>query len=160
MADQNLVSHRRGINYKPSSVLRRGEASIINLRRQSLAISIDLPPDIWTGGPSVYAIFQPTRCTAEDIATFAVGSYPAFSPLPSEEGGYFLLHYYTLTNIKPLTCVVPYVARTFLSHLRGSDRASMRRKGNKKERPNKFHPQINFHITPQPDLNITIVQVK
>ena len=32
-------------------------------------------------------------------------------------GGYFLLRYYTLTDIKPLTCVVLCVARTFLPHL-------------------------------------------
>ena len=62
------------------------------------------------------------------IATLAVGSYPAFSPLPPEGGGYFLLHYYILTNIKPLTCVVLCVARTFLPHICGSDRARMRRK--------------------------------
>ena len=31
-------------------------------------------------------------------------------------GGYFLLRYYTLTDIKPLTCVVLCVARTFLPH--------------------------------------------
>ena len=65
------------------------------------------------------------------IATLAVGSYPTFSPLPPEGGGYFLLHYYTLTSIKPLTCVVLCVARTFLPHLRGSDRAHMRHKGSK-----------------------------
>ncbi|MFR9593335.1 MAG: hypothetical protein SNI57_02135, partial [Rikenellaceae bacterium] len=30
-------------------------------------------------------------------------------------GGYSLLRYYTLSSIKPLTCTVLYVARTFLS---------------------------------------------
>ena len=38
-------------------------------------------------------------------------------------GGYFLLHYYTLADIEPLTRTVLCVARTFLSPLRGSDRA-------------------------------------
>ena len=32
-------------------------------------------------------------------------------------GGHSLLRYYALTNIKPLTCAVLYVARTFLPHL-------------------------------------------
>ena len=40
---------------------------------------------------------------------------PPSHPYPLR-GGYFLLRYYTLTNIKPLTCVVLYVARTFLPH--------------------------------------------
>ena len=56
---------------------------------------------------------------------------PPSHPYPLR-GGYFLLRYYTLTNIKPLTCVVLYVARTFLPHLRGSDRAHMRAQRYKK----------------------------
>ena len=47
------------------------------------------------------------------IATFAVGSYPTFSPLPLRA---VILCYivYALADIKPLACVALCVARTFL----------------------------------------------
>ncbi len=47
------------------------------------------------------------------ITTFAVGSYPTFSPLPLRA---VILCYivYALTDIKPLACVALCVARTFL----------------------------------------------
>ncbi len=44
----------------------------------------------------------------------AVGSYPAFSPLPPEGGGRFLLRGYPLTKIFPLGSAALCVARTFL----------------------------------------------
>ena len=96
-----------------------GRASIIYLRRQSLAASSNLPPDI---GRATLNCRYTWSCNPRDvlprsIATLAVGSYPAFSPLPLT-GGHSLLRYYTLTSIKPLTCVVLYVARTFLPHLK------------------------------------------
>jgi len=43
-----------------------------------------------------------------------VGSYPTFSPLPCKQGGYSLLHYYTLASIFPLGSVMLYAAQTFL----------------------------------------------
>ena len=55
------------------------------------------------------------------IAAPAVGSYPAFSPLPAGKslvGGSFLLRSYTLTDIKSLACAALCVARTFLSRPR------------------------------------------
>ncbi len=53
-----------------------------------------------------------------------VSSYLTFSPFPlerSRRGGYFLLHYYTLTDIFPLGSMVLSVVRTFLSALRRHD---------------------------------------
>ena len=66
------------------------------------------------------------------IATFAVGSYPAFSPLPLR-GGIFCYTCYTLTDIKPLACVALCVARTFLPLLPGGDGADLRGKGSENE---------------------------
>ena len=62
----------------------RGGASIIYLRRQSLAASSNLPPDI---GRATLNCRYTWSCNPRDvlprsIATLAVGSYPAFSPLP------------------------------------------------------------------------------
>ena len=106
------------IRYKPSSVLGIHRASIIYLLRRSLAVSSNLPPDIGRATLNCRYTWScnPRGVLPRSIATLAVGSYPAFSPLPPEGGGYFLLHCYTLTNIKPLTCAVLCVARTFLPH--------------------------------------------
>ena len=42
-----------------------------------------------------------------------------------KDGGYFLLHYFTLTDNFPLRSGLPYVARTFLLHHQGaSDKLS------------------------------------
>ena len=76
-------------------------------------------------------VLQPTRRTAEEYCYPRGGLLPHLLTL-TLAGGYFLLRYYTLTDIKPLTCAVLYVARTFLPHLRGSDGAHMRHKGTKK----------------------------
>ena len=57
---------------------------------------------------------QPTRRTAEEHRCPRGGLLPRLFTL-TLTGGYSLLRYYTLTDIKPLTCVVLYVARTFLS---------------------------------------------
>ncbi len=66
---------------------------------------------------------NPRDVLPDDIAASAVGSYPAFSPLPLRA---VVLCYacHTLTNVRPLTCAVLYVARTFLSPPR---RAATRR---------------------------------
>ena len=54
---------------------------------------------------------------------------PPFHPYPdrvvkvafhTRPGGYFLLHYYTLTSVEPLTRTVLCVARTFLSPQKGA----------------------------------------
>ena len=54
------------------------------------------------------------------ITICLVGSYPTFSPLLSlgREGGYFLLHWFTLTDDFQLRSRMLYVARTFLLHLK------------------------------------------
>jgi hypothetical protein len=66
-------------------------------------------------------VFQPIRCTASGIAA-GTGELlpPLFTliPLSEAEGdGYFLLHFYTLTDIFPLGSMVPCVVRTFLPAL-------------------------------------------
>jgi hypothetical protein len=66
-------------------------------------------------------VFQPIRCTAHDVATLTGKLLPhlfTLSPLSvAQGGGYFLLHYYTLTDIFPLGSMVLCVARTFLPAL-------------------------------------------
>ncbi len=66
---------------------------------------------------------NPRDVLPDDIAASAVGSYPAFSPLPLR-AVVFCYACHTLTNVRPLTCAVLYVARTFLSPRR---RAATRR---------------------------------
>jgi hypothetical protein len=46
-----------------------------------------------------------------------VSSYLTFSPFPFDkaQGGYFLLHFYTLADIFPLRNMVLFVVRTFLT---------------------------------------------
>ena len=109
----------RGIRYKPSSVLHRDGASIIYLRLQSLAASSNLPPDI---GRATLNCRYTWSCNPRDVLTKEY-CYPCGGLLPHlftlttlSDGGHSLLRYYTLTNIKPLTCVVLCVARTFLPH--------------------------------------------
>ena len=53
-----------------------------------------------------------------------VVSYTAFSPLPAEAGGISLLHYLGSRLRRTLSAILPCEARTFLSHLRGSDHLS------------------------------------
>ena len=60
-------------------------------------------------------VLQPTRRTAEEYCYPRGGLLPRLLTL-TLAGGYFLLRYYTLTHIKPLTCTVLSVARTFLPH--------------------------------------------
>ncbi|GEM_PF-3815923 len=82
----------------------RVRISVIYLRRQSPAASSNLPPDIGRAALE-------RRCTRscnlrdvrpDDIAASAVGSYPAFSPLPvaCTAGGRSLLRSHTLADIK------------------------------------------------------------
>ena len=69
----------------------------------------------------VYMVFQPIRCTAPAVASKTGKLLPhlfTLSPLSvAEGGGYFLLHYYTLTDIFPLGRMALCVARTFLGAL-------------------------------------------
>ena len=110
-------------------------APVIYLRRRSPAASSNLPPDIGraTLQLPVYTVLQPVRRTAGDIAAAAVGSYPAFSPLPLQAGAVFFCYVsYNLTAIKSLAWTVLCVARTFLSPARGSDKASLPDKSTQK----------------------------
>ena len=104
---------------------------VIYLRRCSHTASSNLPPDIGRATLNCRYTWScnPQGVLPDDIAAAAVGSYPTFSPLPRRytgtsgdcspplprHGGYFLLRYYTLTDIEPLTRTVLCVARTFLS---------------------------------------------
>ena len=96
--------------------------SIIYLRPQSPAASSNLPLDIGRATLNCRYTWScnPQGVQPDDIAASAVGSYPAFSPLPAADargaaaGGYFLLRYYTLTDVEPLTRAALCVARTFL----------------------------------------------
>jgi hypothetical protein len=69
----------------------------------------------------VYMVFQPIRRTASGVATGTGELLPHLftlsPPGKAEEGGYFLLHYYTLADIFPLGSMVLCVVRTFLSAL-------------------------------------------
>jgi len=71
-------------------------------------------------------VFQPIRCTAPGVAIgtgellprlFTLAFDYAQADLRHSSGGYFLLHYYTLTDIFPLGSMVLFVARTFLPDL-------------------------------------------
>ena len=126
-------------------------APVIYLRRRSPAASSNLPPDI--GRATLDCRYtrscNPRDVLPGDIAAPAVGSYPAFSPLPAGHspergpeprrlrpfrecppaGGRSLLRSHNLTAVKSLACVALCVARTFLSRpAAGSDRADLRGK--------------------------------
>jgi hypothetical protein len=60
--------------------------------------------------------FNPSGVRLPVLPPEPVSSYLTFSPFPFAfaQGGYFLLHYYTLTDIFPLGSMVLCVARTFL----------------------------------------------
>ena len=94
---------------------------------------------------------NPRDVRPDDIAASAVGSYPAFSPLPAVRsrrpaashgsrrvpnlppaGGHSLLRSHNLTAVKSLACVALCVARTFLPPAcAGGDRADLRCKDTK-----------------------------
>jgi hypothetical protein len=68
--------------------------------------------------PPVYMVFQLIMRTAPDVTTRAGELLPhlfTLSPLSeAKEGGYFLLHFNTLTDIFPLGSMTLCVDRTFL----------------------------------------------
>ncbi len=98
-----------------------------NLKRSTPRHKGEQPP-IWP----VYMILQPVVRRAADVATCAVGSYPAVSPLPlkflpnCEKMRRFVFCYafQTLADLFPLGRTVLCVARTFLSRPRGRQRQS------------------------------------
>ena len=76
--------------------------------------SSDLPPGNEDENPTGIFDFTTHDSHSIEIAPDLVGSYPTFSPLPTEIGGYFLLRRFTLTDDFPLGSMVSSVARTFL----------------------------------------------
>ena len=65
----------------------------------------------------VYLTLQPIRCAARNVAIAPGGLLPrlfTLTEIANNSGGYFLLHYYSLTEIFPLGRTVLCVARTFL----------------------------------------------
>ena len=131
-------------------MLRLPGVPIIYLGRRSPGASSNLPPDI---GRAILDCRYTRSCNPrdvrpDDIAASAVGSYPAFSPLPAVRsrrpaashgsrrvpnlppaGGHSLLRSHNLTAVKLLACVALCVARTFLPLLPGGDGADLRGKG-------------------------------
>ena len=72
-------------------------------------------------------VLQLVRRTATSVARHTGGLLPrlfTLIPQTSLRNGYFLLRYYTLTDIFPLGSTIPCVARTFLSPFRDSDRTA------------------------------------
>ena len=81
-------------------------------------------------------VLQPVRRTAEAYCYLRGGLLPRlftltaalkgtskdFSPPLPRYGGYSLLHYYTLSDVEPLTRAVLCVARTFLPLPEGRQR--------------------------------------
>ena len=116
--------------YKPGSVPCLDKAPVIYLHLLSPISSSGLPSDIERATliASVYMTLQLLRCTARHVTMRLVGSYPTFSPLPSnlirirrfslrKPGGSFLLHYSTFADGFPLKSRMLCVARTFLFYL-------------------------------------------
>ena len=60
----------------------------------------------------VYMVFQLIRCTVSSYLTLS-----SFPPDRSRRGGYFLLHFNTLTDIFPLGSMMLCADRTFLPDL-------------------------------------------
>ncbi len=73
----------------------------------------------------VYMVFQLIRCTAPDVASGTGKLLPhLFTLIPIYRDGFFLLHYYTLTDIFPLGSMMLCVDRTFLPFKRKGDRTA------------------------------------
>ena len=119
---------------KPDSVrfcfCKRSKTGFHHLSGHNItAVLIRPTPRHRTSSPvsPVYMVFQPIRCTAPDVATRTGELLPHLFTLTRalatdpQDGGYFLLHYYTLTDIFPLGSMVLCVARTFLTRLRNRE---------------------------------------
>ena len=89
---------------------------VIYLLLSSQTVSSNLPPDIGRTAlhASVYLVLQSVVRTALRVATQAVGSYPAFSPLPLRA---VILFYANLPSLIASTFrnTASCIARTFLS---------------------------------------------
>lgn len=97
----------------------QGRAPIIYLRRRSPAASSNLPPDIGRATLDCRYTWScnPRDVLPDDVAASAVGSYPAFSPLPggqSRQAVVFCHVSSTVTRGFPLGSMALCVARTFL----------------------------------------------
>ena len=106
---------RKQYTYKPGSVPLKG-VSVIYLRPLSPISSSGLPSDVGRAtlvNAGLHDLTTP-KMHSPHIAIRLVGSYPTFSPLPPGGGGYFLLHYSTLTDSFLLGSRMLCVARTFL----------------------------------------------
>ena len=115
---------------KPGSVPEK--VSIIYLVRLLPIGSSGLPPGIVraalireTPELPVYMALQLMRRTAFPVTRKAVGSYPAFSPLPKKSAVIFCYVAFVLTDNFPLGSMTLFVARTFLFFdQRNSDRTA------------------------------------
>ena len=89
----------------------------------------------------VYAVFQPIRCTAPGVTVGTGELLPhLFTIIPTSRDCYFLLHYYTLSDIFPLGRMVLSVARTFLpgTNVGATDRPAMLQRYNNKTEIRKY----------------------
>ena len=102
--------------YKPGSVSLRTGESVIYLLLPSPTGSSGPPSDVGRAtllNAGLHDLTTP-KMHSPYITIRLVGSYPTFSPLPPGGGGYFLLHYSTLTDSFLLGSRMLCVARTFL----------------------------------------------
>ena len=107
---------------KPGSVSYINKTSVIYLILPSPTGSSGLPSDVGRAtlvNAGLHDLTTP-KMHSPHIAIRLVGSYPTFSPLPPGGGGYFLLHYSTLTDSFLLGSRMLCVARTFLFYRKGT----------------------------------------
>ena len=105
----------RSISRVPFSA-SKCKVSVIYLHSLSPVSSSGLPSDVGRAtllNAGLHDLTTP-KMHSPHIAIRLVGSYPTFSPLPPGGGGYFLLHYSTLTDSFLLGSRMLCVARTFL----------------------------------------------
>ena len=99
-------------------LLRNGCCALYHLSTIAVTRNLQRPtPRHRASNPhlSVYMALQPVRRTAGEHCCLRGGLLPRLFTLTGRRtGGYSLLRYYTLTDVKPLTWTVLCVARTFL----------------------------------------------
>ena len=100
--------------YKPSFVSRRVGTATIYLAPMLPSRSCGQPGD--GPGPTfpLLGLAPDGVCPASDVATGAVSSYLAISPLPAVAGGMFLWHFPSGRPAPLLAGILPGGARTFL----------------------------------------------
>ena len=106
------------IHYKPSSVLRLAAEPLSFIYYGDHSPSLATYPPTLDEQPLIVGIHGLATHEAHCRGVLLPSRWaltPPSHPYPLR-GGYFLLRYYILTNIKPLTCAVLCVARTFLPH--------------------------------------------